>query len=109
MIFRIINENFGILKIIGNQNFKLYNAISPYNIHFFDGGHDIGSTIFDPQKANQIFHSPAYAYGVQPFKIQIKQSVVLKEEYLYVKNLGAPCKVQVSNVLWSILYELDYE
>ena len=109
MIFRIINENFGILKIIENQNFKLYNAISPYNIHFFDGGHDIGSTKFDPQKTNQIFQSPAYAYGVRPLKIQIRQSVVLKEEYLYVKNLGAPCKVQVSNVLWSIIYEPDYE
>ena len=109
MIFRIINEIFETLKIMGNQNFKLYNAISPYNIHFFDDGHDIGSTKFDPQNANQIFHSPAYAYGVRPLKIQIKQSVVLKEEYLYVKNLGAPCKVQVSKVLSLIHYELDYE
>ena len=84
---------------MGKPKFDLPNAISQFNIHFFDGDNNIGNTKFDPQKGNQIFQCPAYESGIRPLKIQVNQLVVLKEEYLYVTNLGTPFKYKVSMVL----------
>ena len=96
---------------MGKQKFNLPNAISQFNIHFFDGDNNIGNTKFDPQKANQIFQCPAYESGIWPLKIQVNQLVVLKAEYLYITNLGTPFKYKVSTVyaFMSLQYELDDE
>ena len=105
MIFRIINENFETLKIIGKDNFKFYNAISPFNIRFFDGPNNMGNAMFNPKNENQIFQSPVYGNGKQPLKIEILQYTdpTMNREFLLVRNLGTPFsfKVNTDNNSWS--------
>ena len=98
MILRIIDDNFETLKIIDKENFKLYNAISPFNIRFFDGQHNIGNAMFDPKNENQIFQCPVYEYGKEPLKIQIKQYTdpLMNRDFLLVRNLGNPFTFKVS-------------
>ena len=96
--FRIINENFMKLNILGNKKFKLYNATSPYNIHYFDGDQEMGTGYFDPTKGCKIIHSPVYESGSKPFNLQLQQyfDPVLQFEVLYVRNLGTPLTYKVS-------------
>ena len=90
MIFRIIVDNFETLKIMGKENFDFYNAISPFNIRFFDGQQEMGNALFNPKNQNQIFQSPVYEDGKQPLKIKIQQYIdpTMKRECLLVHNLG---------------------
>ena len=99
---------------MGNNKYKLYNAISPYNVHFFDGAHEKGSGFFDPKKGIQIIQSPVYETGINPFKIKFYQYAdpLLKKEVLHVHNLGTPFTYKVSNVLqmsclynWPVLFQ----
>ena len=97
--FRIINENFMKLNVLGNKKFKLYNATSPYNIHYFDGEQQMGTGFFDPGKGIQIIRFPVCESGIKPFKIQLQQyfDPVVKDEVLHVRNLGTPFTYKVSD------------
>ena len=83
---------------MGKEIFKLYNAISPYNVRFFNGQHDMGNTKFDPRDENQVYQSPVYQDGKQPLKIKIKQYTdpLMNREVLLVRNLGIPFTFKVS-------------
>ena len=86
---------------MGRENFKLYNAISPFNIRFFDGQQNMGNTKFDPENENQIFQFPVYEDGKHPLKIKIRQyyDSVINREVLHVHNLGTPFTFKVSKNL----------
>ena len=83
---------------MGKENFDFYNAISPFNIRFFDGQQDMGAAIFNPKIKNQIFQSPVYEDGKQPLKIKIQQYTdpTMNKEFLLVRNIGTPFTFKVS-------------
>ena len=82
---------------MGKENFEFYNAISPFNIRFFDGQQDMGAAIFNPKMKNQIFQSPVYEDGKQPLKIKIEQYTdpTMNREVLLVRNIGTPFTFKV--------------
>ena len=89
------------LNILGNKKFKLYNATSPYNIHYFVGEHEKGNGYFDPTKGIQTVRFPVCESGMKPFKVQLQQyfDPRLEIDVLRVRNLGTPFKYKVSRLL----------
>ena len=91
---------------MGKENFEFYNAISPFNIRFFDGQQHMGNALFNPKIKNQIFQSPVYEDGKQPLKIKIQQYTdpIMERECLHVHNLGTPFtfKVSTNTNSWSL-------